>query len=76
MEPQVDHVVTCSLHWISIKYHGLIGKCVGSIKKIWFPYQPRPENGRILPLWMQGIELCQLGSMVETPRTLDKGCVQ
>jgi hypothetical protein len=74
VEPYVGHVVACTWHWIFARCHGLVGICVESFQQIWLPYQPQYENGKILPVWMQWVELRQLGPMVGTLSTCEKEC--
>lgn len=67
MELDVDHV-----NDIDMKYHGHVGVYIGSIQKNRIRYQPPSQHGMILVVWMQGIELHQLGLMGETSSTLEK----
>ena len=76
MELDVGHVAACTWYWIILKYHGPVGRFVGFIQQIWWPYQPQPRHGEISPLWMQWEELHQLGPVVGTISTLEKGCGQ
>ena len=73
MEPNVNYVTACTWHWIFTNYHGLVSRCDGFVQKIPLPYQPQCEHGWVLLMWMQGVDLCQLGRMGEFPSTPKKG---
>ena len=45
VEPNVDHDSTFTWHWISTKYHGLVGGCARLYSIIQFLYHPQFEDG-------------------------------
>jgi hypothetical protein len=75
VELDVGHVIACAWNWVVARCHGLVGKCVESNQQILFPYQPQFEYRKILYVWMQWVELHQLGKVVGTPSTHKKGYV-